>query len=209
MTMLKCNFLLTVCFERLSELNSSPRKSDFYGCMRTTGFHTWQRDHDKLNVWNTKQKETPLLPQTKTDRRTWQSVAKWEIIHCDINYIYCQTWRSFRKSKLAHARFADVEKQECFDILNDCRQWCAPRSAFSPRFRNILSALLWLCLTHRQPSSDHIQSDCAVQYFIDISLKDCCYSDTRDNYFLPQSFLRCFYPLLCLAPAIPVENCSA
>jgi len=49
-------------------------------------------------------------------------------------------------------------------------------------------ALLWLCLTHRQPSSDLIQSDCAVQYFIDISLKDCCYSDTRDNYFLPVFF---------------------
>ncbi len=86
----------------------------------------------------------PLLPHTKKHISTWDTAAKRAIIQCDINYIYFQTWHSFRKSKLADARFADEEKQECFDILNDCRQWCAPRSAFSPRFRNILSALLRL-----------------------------------------------------------------
>ncbi len=150
MTMLKCDFLLTICFKRLSKLDSRPRKSDFYGCMRTTGFHTWQRDHDKLNVQVCAEHKAkgnpalPLLPHTTKHRSTWDTAAKREIIQCDINYIYFQTWHSFRKSKLADARFADDEKQECFDILNDCRQWCAPRSAFSTRFRNILSALLWL-----------------------------------------------------------------
>jgi len=40
MTMLKFNFLLTISLEWLSKLNTSPRKSDFYRCMRTTGFVT-------------------------------------------------------------------------------------------------------------------------------------------------------------------------
>lgn len=83
-------------------------------------------------------------------------------------------------------------------MSNDCseRRACALHSArFSGKFHTISCVSM---RPHRQPFSHQIQHACAtVQYFIDTSLKDCCYSDTRHNYFLPQSFCsETFYPLL-------------
>lgn len=74
-------------------------------------------------------------------------------------------------------------------MSNDCSAWCAcalHSAGFSGKFHAISCGSM---RPHRQSFSHQIQHACAtVQYFIDTSLKDCCYSDTRDNYFLPQSF---------------------
>lgn len=85
-------------------------------------------------------------------------------------------------------------------MSNDCSERCAcalHSAGFSGKFHTISCGSM---RPHRQPFSHQIQHACATrgwcQYFIDTSLKDCCYSDTRDNYFLPQSFCSETFSLL-------------
>lgn len=45
--------------------------------------------------------------------------------------------------------------------------------------------------------------DCVAQYFIDINFTECCYSDTRDNYFTTDFFLFAFFLSLSRSLFLP------
>lgn len=54
-----------------------------------------------------------------------------------------------------------------------------------------------------------IEMDCVAQYFIIINYTECCYSDTRDNYFTTDFFLYALLSLSLLLPSSkPFRSCS-